>query len=63
MVYDLAYDCNRWTAEALASGGLPIKAQGVVFAGQIMGQVRQLAAKNPRPATVLSASGDMFLNS
>ncbi|HEX3982442.1 MAG TPA: DUF2459 domain-containing protein [Acidisoma sp.] len=33
--YALNHTCNRWSAEALASGGLPINPDGVIFSGQI----------------------------
>ena len=41
--YDLGHTCNTWTAEALAAAGLPVSAAGVVFAGQLVDQVRPLA--------------------
>lgn len=43
--YDGAHTCNTWTAEALHAAGLPIGADGVVFASQVMRQVRHLAAR------------------
>jgi uncharacterized protein (TIGR02117 family) len=45
LVYDLLYDCNRWTAEALAAAGLPVTARGVILASQVSAQVRPLAAR------------------
>ena len=42
--YDALSDCNAWTADALAAGGLPIDPRGVLFAGQLMAQVRRVAA-------------------
>lgn len=41
--YDAFRNCNTWTAQALASGGLPIDPDGIVFAGQVMDRVRPLA--------------------
>ncbi len=42
--YDLNRTCNTWTAQALQTAGLPVRADGVVFAGQVLDQVRPLAA-------------------
>jgi uncharacterized protein (TIGR02117 family) len=42
--YDLAHTCNTWTAEALHAAGLPVTAAGVVYAGQVVDQLRPLAA-------------------
>ena len=39
--YALDYTCNRWTAEALAAAGLPVRGQGVVLVADVL---RQLAA-------------------
>ena len=41
--YSLANTCNTWTAEALRISGLPISPAGVVFAHQVVDQVRGLA--------------------
>ena len=41
--YDLAYTCNTWMAQALHAAGLPVSADGVIFAGQLMHQARQAA--------------------
>lgn len=41
--YDLAHNCNTWTAEALEAAGLPVSAAGVVFAGQVLRQAEPLA--------------------
>jgi len=38
------YTCNTWTAEALRSGGLPVRSSGVLFAGQVWDQVQAIAA-------------------
>ena len=48
--YDAFYTCNTWTMDALAFAGLPVSAQGVVFAGQAMSEVRHLA-NCPRAGT------------
>ncbi len=40
--YSLANTCNTWTAEALRVAGLPVSATGVVFAHQVLDQVREL---------------------
>ncbi len=41
--YSLANTCNTWTAEALHVSGLPVSPVGVVFAHQVVDQVRSLA--------------------
>ena len=41
--YNLGHTCNTWTAEALRVAGLPVSAEGVVFAGQVLDQLRRLA--------------------
>jgi hypothetical protein len=41
--YSLRNTCNTWTAEALRVAGLPVSPVGVVFAHQVVGQVRGLA--------------------
>lgn len=41
--YSLAQTCNTWTAEALRVAGLPVSASGVIFAHQVIDQVRGLA--------------------
>jgi hypothetical protein len=38
------FTCNTWTAQALRAGGVPVTADGVVFASEVMGQVRWRAA-------------------
>jgi uncharacterized protein (TIGR02117 family) len=40
--YDAFHTCNAWTAEALHVAGLPVRAKGVLFAGQVIDQVRPL---------------------
>ena len=44
------YTCNTWTAETLRAGGLPMPAAGVLFAGQVMGTARWIAARHPSSA-------------
>lgn len=44
--YSGLYTCNTWTAEALGAGGLPMPARGVLFAGQVMGMARWIAARH-----------------
>lgn len=39
--YDLSDTCNTWTAEALNAAGAPVTAAGVVFAGQLLDQLRE----------------------
>jgi uncharacterized protein (TIGR02117 family) len=34
------FTCNTWTAEALRAAGVPVTAGAVLFASQVMGQVR-----------------------
>ncbi len=50
--YDAAYTCNTWTATALRTAGLPIGDDGVLFASQVMDQIRSLSQRLQR------ASGD-----
>jgi hypothetical protein len=45
--YSAVHTCNTWAAEALASAGLPVRSRGVLFASQLWGRVRQLAAAEP----------------
>jgi hypothetical protein len=42
--YDVFHTCNTWTALLLRDGGLPVNPHGVLFAGQLMQQVAQIAA-------------------
>jgi uncharacterized protein (TIGR02117 family) len=42
--YDAFHTCNTWTAAALEYAGLPVSAQGVVFAGRVMSEIRSLPA-------------------
>lgn len=41
--YALTRTCNTWTAEALRVAGLPVRAAGVILAGQVLSQARPLA--------------------
>jgi len=45
--YSVVHTCNTWAAEALASGSLPIRSSGVIFAAQLWRRVREVAASNP----------------
>jgi uncharacterized protein (TIGR02117 family) len=40
--YDAFHTCNTWTAAALKFAGLPVSDKGVMFAGQVMSEVRPL---------------------
>lgn len=40
--YNLGHTCNTWTAEALQVSGSPVSTAGVVFASQVLDQVRPL---------------------
>lgn len=42
--YDGFNTCNTWTADTLRTGGLPMPAGGVLFAGQVMGPARWIEA-------------------
>jgi hypothetical protein len=51
--YSAFHTCNTWVAEALKTAPLPIHSVGVIFAGQLWGQVRRLAQRRaflPRDA-------------
>lgn len=50
--YDGAHTCNTWTARALQTAGLPVRSQGVVFAGQVMRQLRAIGT-DPAPSKLL----------
>ena len=43
--YSLGNTCNTWTAEALRASGLPVDPAGIVFAHEVVDQVRKLAAR------------------
>lgn len=40
--YDALHTCNTWTAAALSFAGLPVRSTGVLFAHQVMSQIRNL---------------------
>jgi Protein of unknown function (DUF2459) len=42
--YSAVRTCNTWTAAALQFAGLPVRAGGVLFAGQVERRVRGLRA-------------------
>lgn len=42
--YDAFHTCNTWTATALRSAGLPVGDRGVIFARQVMSEIRGLHA-------------------
>jgi hypothetical protein len=46
--YDGLFTCNTWTADTLTAGGLPMRAAGVLFSGQVMGMARWIAARDDR---------------
>lgn len=46
--YDMVHNCNTWTAEALRVAGLPVTADGVLFADQLVDRVRTFAEAAPR---------------
>ncbi|MBM3535948.1 MAG: DUF2459 domain-containing protein, partial [Alphaproteobacteria bacterium] len=41
-VYDLTRNCNRWTAEALRIAGVPVRAEGIILASEVVEQVLRL---------------------
>ncbi len=45
--YSAGYTCNTWAAEALARAGLPVRAEGVVLAEQVLDQARRAAGALP----------------
>jgi D-galactarolactone isomerase len=42
--YNLGHTCDIWTGEALRAAVLPVTAAGVVFAGQVLDQLRPILA-------------------
>lgn len=40
--YNLSHTCNTWTAEALRVAGVPVNTAGVVFANQVLDQLRPI---------------------
>lgn len=65
ITYAATYTCNTWTAEALAVAGLPLHADGIVLAQQVMARVGTIAAQRrfgqgdmlPQPAPGLARDG------
>jgi hypothetical protein len=55
--YDAHYTCNTWTTEALQAAGLPVNTCGVLFSGQAMDQIRQIAHRLQPVPTDGSKSG------
>jgi hypothetical protein len=47
--YDAFHTCNTWVAEALRVGNLPVSSSMVVFAFQVMTQVRRLSMRQAHP--------------
>ncbi|HET6238455.1 MAG TPA: DUF2459 domain-containing protein [Acetobacteraceae bacterium] len=43
--YSAGYTCNTWTAEALQTAGLPVRAAGVIFADEVADQARRVAGE------------------
>lgn len=43
--YDAFNTCNTWTAEMLHAGGFPVPTTDVLFASQVMGMARAIAAR------------------
>jgi uncharacterized protein (TIGR02117 family) len=43
--YDGLFTCNTWTADTLRTGGLPMPAAGVLFAGQVMSAANRISAR------------------
>jgi len=54
--YDVFHNCNHWTLATLHSGGLPTNPEGAIFSGQVMEQVRRIAAEQERR---MQSSSDM----
>ncbi len=46
--YSAAFTCNTWTATTLRAGGVAMNGTGVVFASQVMGMARWIAARHAR---------------
>jgi uncharacterized protein (TIGR02117 family) len=52
--YDGLYTCNTWTAETLRTGGLPMPATGVLFAGQVMSAASWIGAQQRSRSDVIA---------
>lgn len=48
--YGAFHTCNTWTIAGLEFAGLPVSARGVVFAGQVMSEIRSLRSCPGGPA-------------
>ncbi len=46
--YDAFHTCNTWTVEALRASGLPVSDSGIIFARQVMSEIRFLQACSRR---------------
>jgi hypothetical protein len=65
ITYAATYTCNTWTAEAIAMAGVPLRADGVLLAGQVMARVGVIALqrspgaspKGSQPALGLARGG------
>jgi hypothetical protein len=60
--YDAAFTCNTWTANGLRAAGLPISAEQVVFADQLMDQVQALALLTGRRLSARADGGRTWGN-
>jgi hypothetical protein len=49
--YSGFHTCNTWAAEVIKGARLPVRAKGVIFAGQLWGQVRRLVAADRTAAS------------
>ena len=58
--YSAFHTCNTWAAESLRAAALPIHSAGVIFAGQLWGQVRRLEKKQSTDG--LSGAGAQLPN-
>lgn len=56
--YDAFHTCNTWTAAGLEFAGLPVSAGGIVFAGQVMSEIRALRSCHKQTATAVSPFAD-----
>jgi len=52
-IYNLFDNCNRWVADGLVEGGMPIDPRGIIFAAQLMRRLSDREAAF-RPSTQLS---------
>jgi uncharacterized protein (TIGR02117 family) len=54
--YSAIYTCNTWTADALRAAGLPVAGTGVLFAAQVMQQVREVSMVQTRDVEAFGRS-------